>query len=132
MTDPKNKTPATIALTVLAIIQAVMLSTMLVQVAPHPPFVIPLFAMGPFLGASLALCAAAIMAGAEQGRAGKVLSGLAVLAALISFGPQKYFDAAFPQIWPAVVTAQLACMVIAMRVVPGLDLRAGSFRREAL
>ena len=132
MIDPQNKTPATIALTVLAIIQAVMLSTMLVQVAPHPPFVIPLFAMGPFLGASLAICTAALMAGAEMSRAGKVLSGLAVLAALISFGPQKYFDAAFPQIWPAVITAQAACLVIVMRVVPMPGLRFSTAGKEGV
>lgn len=32
--------------------------------------------------------------------------------ALISFGPQKYFDAQFGLIWPAVILGQLAALVI--------------------
>ena len=33
---------------------------------------------------------------------------LAALGALLSFGPQKYFDAQFHLIWPAVIAGQVA------------------------
>ena len=44
--------------------------------------------------------------------AGRSLSFLAALMALVSFGPQKYFDVQFGLIWPAVILAQLAVLVI--------------------
>ena len=43
------------------------------------------------------------------GRAASVAAGL--LAAL-SFGPQKWFDPAIGRIWPAVLLAQIAILVI--------------------
>ncbi|GGF42340.1 hypothetical protein SAMN05216376_10516 [Mameliella alba] len=99
------------ALATLFILQAVMLGALYAGVPPHPPQAIPLFAMAPFLGAALGLCAAAYLL-ADQSRTGGVLAALAALAALVSFGPQKYVDPAFPMIWPAVVTAQAACAVL--------------------
>jgi len=51
----------------------------------------------------------------------------AVALALVSFGPQKYLDAQFPLIWPAVVTAQLAIVIImAGCFFPGKAQRAGT------
>lgn len=37
---------------------------------------------------------------------------LAAVMALISFGPQKYLDAQFPLIWPAVLAGQIAAAVV--------------------
>ncbi|MTI02983.1 hypothetical protein E1297_43965 [Roseibium sp. RKSG952] len=49
--------------------------------------------------------------------AGRSLSILAALMALVSFGPQKYFDAQLALIWPAVFLGQLAALVIFVRVI---------------
>ncbi|WP_420324656.1 hypothetical protein [Mameliella sp.] len=106
-----NKIERRAALATLFVLQAVMLGALYAGVSPHPPQAIPPFAMAPFLGAALGLCAAAYLT-VDASRAGSVLSALAVLAALVSFGPQKYLDPAFPQIWPAVITAQAACAAL--------------------
>jgi hypothetical protein len=115
MTEFRN--PTTTALVVLAVLQTVMLAAMFSQVQPHPPLTIPLFAVGPFLGASIAVTLAALAAAPEGTVTGRVLSGIAMLTAMISFGPQKWFDPMFAQIWPAVVSAQLAAIVIIARLV---------------
>ena len=94
----------------LALIQAVMLASLWFDVAPHPPRATPLFAMAPFLAVSISTALAA--RGVAATRAGSVLAGLAAVMALISFGPQKYFDPAFPEIWVAVVASQLCILAI--------------------
>lgn len=119
-----NPTDRRAALATLFILHTVMLTALYAGVSPHPPQTIPLFAMGPFLGATLALCAAAFLM-AERPRTGGGLAALAVMAALVSFGPQKYLDPAFAQIWPAVLTAQAACVAL----IAGL-LRALTARQE--
>ncbi|MEM7753753.1 MAG: hypothetical protein AAF230_10085 [Pseudomonadota bacterium] len=104
------------ALVVLFILHSVMLGALYTQTAPHPPLTVAPFAMGPFLGATLALLAATLVA------EGQVRRGLAlgsVLLSLVSFGPQKYVDAALSEIWPAVVTAQIAIIVLAVGAVRG-------------
>lgn len=112
MTDTDKPTMA--ALAVLTILQTVMLTALYAGVAPHPPANVPgLFGMAPFLAASLSAAAAALIVG--NGRGGRVLTVLAVLLALISFGPQKYLDAQFPLIWPAVIAAQIAMIVLLHR-----------------
>ena len=95
----------------LAIIQGVMLASLWFDVAPHPPRAIPLFAMAPFLAVSIgiALCARVLL----THKAGPILAGLAALLALLSFGPQKYFDAAFGEIWIAVIASQITVLAIA-------------------
>lgn len=103
--------PLSAALWVLIVLQGVMLAALFAGVAPHPPRAIALFAMAPFLAASIACAVAAL--NLKSGLWGKVLSGLAAVMALLSFGPQKYFDPAFPEIWPAVIAAQLAALAIA-------------------
>ncbi|MEO1746624.1 MAG: hypothetical protein AAFR13_08860 [Pseudomonadota bacterium] len=108
-----NTSPITTSLVVLIIIQLVMLCAMFFQAPPFPPYVLAPFAMGPFLGASLACCAAAIMQGPTRTQSGRVLAGVAALMAMVSYGPQKWFDPATPQIWPAVLAAQIAVIVIA-------------------
>ncbi len=37
---------------------------------------------------------------------------LFALTALVSYGPQKYVDPASPKIWPAVIVAQVAVIII--------------------
>lgn len=114
MTDTDK--PTTAALAALTILQAVMLTALYARVAPHPPAVVPgMFGMAPFLAASLSASVAAMIVG--RGRGGRVLSLLALLLALISFGPQKYLDAQFPLIWPAVITAQIAIIVLLQRLL---------------
>ena len=34
----------------------------------------------------------------------------------MSFGPQKYFDAQFTLIWPAVVSGQIAAIVVLVQI----------------
>lgn len=108
--------PLTIALTSLGLLQAVMLAALFTRTEPHPPLTIPLFALAPFLGASITACAAAVMSD-RHSRFGLVLSGVALFLALVSFGPQKWFDPAFPQIWPAVIAAQICICAGAWRLV---------------
>lgn len=100
--------PQRALLTSLIILQAVMLASLFAGVAPHPPATTPVFGIGPFLGVALAVTASAIIIGPAEGRMGPILSGFAALAALMSFGPQKYFDAQFSLIWPAVLAGQFA------------------------
>jgi hypothetical protein len=64
--------------------------------------------MGPYLGATIALCVAAFMLGAEKTTLGRIVSYVEVVFAIIAFGPQKWWDPAFPKIWPALLLAQVA------------------------
>ena len=107
------------ALTTLAILQTVMLAALYAGVPPHPPNAIPLFGIAPFLGVSLSAVAAAAILGGTQTQAGRLFCGLAALLALGSFGPQKYLDGQFAQIWPAVVSGQLAAGVLLLLVFRG-------------
>lgn len=98
------------ALLMLAVIQVVMLTSLHFGLAPHPPRTIPLFAMAPFLAVSIGvtLCAMQLV----ETRIGKALAIVAALAALLSYGPQKYVDPAFAEIWIAVIAAQVAVVAI--------------------
>lgn len=98
------------ALIILAVLQIVMVGALFTQTAPHPPLRIAPFALGPWLGAAIAICCAAIWATLQGG--GRSLSLIAAVMALLSYGPQKYFDPAFAEIWPAVLTAQGAVVCI--------------------
>lgn len=117
MTKPQTTPATTIALTTLIIVQVTMLMALFTRTSPHPPLTIPFFAMAPFLGVALSIATAAILLKAEQSKVGMLFCGLAIIAALISFGPQKYIDPAFPQIWPAVIAAQLAIATIIWRMM---------------
>ncbi|SFA80755.1 hypothetical protein SAMN05421688_1066 [Poseidonocella pacifica] len=108
--------PITAALATLVVLQLIMLTALYAGVPPHPPAAIPLFGMAPFLGAAISTAIAAMVTGPNTGRAGRGLSGFAALLALVSFGPQKYFDAQIGLIWPAVVTGQLAAIVILTQI----------------
>ncbi len=103
---------ANAALSALIVLQVTMLGALFAQSAPHPPATIPLFAIAPFLGAALSTATAAIVLGPLDTASGRVLSVLAALMALLSYGPQKYLDAQFALIWPAVIAGQVAAVAV--------------------
>lgn len=100
------------ALGTLIVLQLTMLGALFAQSAPHPPATIPLFAIAPFLAAALSAASAAVIIGPLDTASGRVLSVLAALMALLSYGPQKYLDAQFALIWPAVITGQIAAVAV--------------------
>ena len=106
------------AVMVLIVLTSVMLLALFTRTPPHPPLEVAPFALAPFLGASLALGAAALwQLGA---RSGLWLSLVFAATALVSYGPQKYFDPAFARIWPAVLLAQAAIAVAAYLAIDTL------------
>jgi hypothetical membrane protein len=108
----------------LIILQLVMLASLFAGVAPHPPRAIPLFAMAPFLAASMAIATMALVLGPLTGTMAKILTGLAVITALISYGPQKWLDQAIGEIWPAVLLGQIASLtLLALIAKPTLATR---------
>lgn len=118
------------ALGTLIILQLVMLASLFSGVAPHPPRLIPLFAMAPFLAASMAIAMMALVLGPLSGKTARALTGLAVVAALISYGPQKWIDPAIGEIWPAVLLGQIASLILLAAVAKpnlGESGRAGSW-----
>lgn len=108
----KQTYPATAALSTLIILQVVMLGALYAQIAPHPPNAVAPFAIAPFLSVSLSAAVCAMLMGENTTRIGRGFCLLAAFMALVSFGPQKYFDAAFPLIWPAVIAAQIAIIAL--------------------
>ena len=98
------------AVLVLLVLIAVMLLALFSRTAPHPPLEI-----APFLGASLAIGTAAWHLLRQDARHGGALAVAFALTALVSFGPHKYVDPAFSRIWPSVITAQVAVIVILVR-----------------
>jgi hypothetical protein len=122
MPDPER--PARAALATLIVLQGVMLASLYAGVQPHPPASTPLFGIGPFLGAALSAAVAALIVGPMRGCAGPAMAGLAAVAALVSFGPQKYLDPQFPLIWPAVLAGQVAAGVLLVRLASRLPLIA--------
>ncbi len=120
MSDPgepaaQQNHPTSAAIVVLLVLTGVMMLALVSRTAPHPPLEVPPFALGPFLGASLAIGAAAFHLIRQGARYGSTLAVLFALTALVSFGPQKYLDPVFSRIWPAVITAQFAVIVIVAR-----------------
>ncbi len=115
MTQPERQASA--ALVTLITLQVIMLSALYAGIRPHPPVVTPLFGIAPFLGASVSIALSALIVQPLASPAGRALSVLAGLMALVSFGPQKYLDAQFVLIWPAVILGQIAALVIFVRVL---------------
>lgn len=115
------------AILVLLVLTAVMLLALFTRTAPHPPLEVAPFALAPFLGASLAIGAVAFL-GRDDSRIGSAFALLFALTALVSFGPQKYVDPTFSRIWPAVITAQGAIMVIVVFGIKALIERKDSDR----
>ncbi|OCK62489.1 hypothetical protein [Bradyrhizobium sp. LMTR 3] len=124
--DGQESAPTQTAVLVLLVLTAVMLLALFTRTAPHPPLEVAPFALAPFLGASLAIGAAAFQLGRHGGRVGSAFALLFALTALVSFGPQKYVDPAFSRIWPAVITAQAAIIIIAVFGIKALIERKGS------
>ncbi len=114
------------ALTTLVVLQFIMLSALYAGIKPHPPIATPLFGIAPFLGASMSLAVSAAIMRPLATATGRTLTVLAAVMALVSFGPQKYFDAQFGLIWPAVVLGQLACGVIFVRVIAQIRANRGA------
>jgi len=109
-----HQTQSHAALAVLIILQLTMLGSLFTQTAPHPPLAIPLFALGPFLGAALAIAIAALILGGTTSRSGAITSIIAAVLALISFGPQKWLDPMIGQIWPAVLLGEIAAVILVL------------------
>ena len=105
------------ALATLILLQGIMLSALYAGIRPHPPVATPLFGIAPFIGAAMSVALAAIIVQPLNSREGRILSVIAALMALISFGPQKYFDIQFGLIYPAVLLGQFAALVIFASVV---------------
>lgn len=105
------------ALATLILLQFIMLSALYAGIRPHPPIATPLFGIAPFLGASVSVALSAMIVQPLSTAAGRGLSVAAAIMALVSFGPQKYFDAQFALIWPAVILGQIAAIVIFARVL---------------
>ena len=113
----------TAALLALLSVTGVMLLSLVTRTPPHPPNEVVLFALGPFLGASLAIGLAALPLVQRDLPSGAILALLFAVTGLLSFGPQKYLDPAFSRIWPAVLTAQAAILVMAWLGVARLRRR---------
>lgn len=125
-----DRAPAA-ALLALIILQSVMLAALYAGVAPHPPATIVPFAIAPFLGVALSVAVTALVLGAGSNRAGRWFGFFAALLALISFGPQKYFDAQFALIWPAVVGGQVASAVLIANLLTPRLIGRGKTAQEA-
>lgn len=120
---PSTSSPDPIAgaaLVTLLTVTAVMLLALVTQTPPHPPLAIPLFALAPFLAASLALGAAALYLCRSGIRIWRIAAMAFVVSVLPSFGPQKLLVAEFAQIWPAVLVAEAALVVLILRLAAGL------------
>lgn len=100
------------ALIASAVVQLVMLSTLLAHVPPHPPERVALFAIGPFLAASLAVTLACLAISPQDARLRRGMSMGAGLLGLVSFGPHKLFDPQIASIWPAVLVGGAAAVAL--------------------
>ena len=84
-----NRT-AVAGISMLIILQGIMLASLYAGVPPYPPAKIPFGGIAPILAAGFAVSAAAIVLGPVTSTAGRVFAVIAVLIAMLSFGPQKY------------------------------------------
>ncbi|WP_299347356.1 hypothetical protein [uncultured Maritalea sp.] len=104
------------SLIMLIVLQLTMIFSLFFKVPPHPPIAIPISGIGPLIGVSIGVALMAILIDPAKDRVARILSVIAVALALISYGPHKYIDPQFPLIWPAVIAAQLASLVILVGV----------------
>lgn len=131
MTAPQYPRIDMAGLAVLIVLQLLMLASLYTRTEPHPPIAVPLFALAPFLSASIALAAAAMILEPAAHPIGRVATVCAAAAALVSFGPQKWIDPSIAQIWPAVLLAQIACVTLLARAIRGAgQCRAGATERS--
>ncbi|WP_323796090.1 hypothetical protein [Nisaea sp.] len=118
--EPINETPDRIAgaaLLALLVVSAVMLLALVTKTPPHPPLATPIFALGPFIGASLAVGGAALFLSLTGNPAWRYAAILFAVTILPSFGPQKFLVPEFPEIWPAVILAQISLVTLVVRLV---------------
>ena len=106
-----TRSPTNAALAALLILQGTMLLSLFFKVPPHPPEMIPLGGMAPMIAAALSAATGALLT-ERNSVTHKILIVLACLLAALSFGPQKYFDPAFAQVWPAVLSGQIAILAL--------------------
>ena len=114
------------SLATLIVLQLTMLFALFFKTPPHPPEFIPLGGMAPVIAASLSAAVAGMIFKGE-GITGKLLVLVACLLAALSYGPQKYADPVFAQVWPAVITAQIAISALLLQIGKPLLIR---LRRE--
>ncbi len=114
-----NQTDRTAAagLGALIVLQSIMLMSLFAGVEPHPPAQVAPFGMAPFLAASISAALAALVMRPLTETAGRILTSIAILLALVSFGPHKIIDPTFPQIYPAVLTAWIAIVSLVTALV---------------
>lgn len=110
---PLDRSLLPAALIMIAVLHSIMLAALFYGVAPHPPRTIVLFAMAPFLAVVIGCALCALRQLAHDAAGARSLSGIAAALTLLSFGPQKYLDTALPEIWPAVLTAQVCVVIVA-------------------
>lgn len=102
----------------MAVVQLAMLGALYTETPPHPPLTVAPFAIAPMLSSSIGLSLAlAWLAARGDLAAARWLSLPVVILALVSYGPQKYFDPAFPHIWIAVIPMQIALLSVAILAV---------------
>ena len=103
------------SLATLIVLQMTMLFALFFKVPPHPPEFIPLGGMAPVIATSLSAAVAGMIFRGE-GVTGKLLILVACIFAGLSYGPQKYADPVFAQVWPAVITAQIAIAALLLQI----------------
>ena len=108
---------AAAAIMVLLVLTSAMPFAVFTHTEPHPPLEVEPFALAPFLAVSLATGAAACVLKVRGMRFATAIAILFALTSLVSCGPQRYVDPAFPKTWPAVIVAQFAIAVILDRAV---------------
>lgn len=112
MPNPNTLIISQAALGALVVLQITMLAALFSGTPPHPPLVIVPFALGPFLGASIAVAIAAMVLQFIPSRLASVSAVVAVALALVSLGPQKWIDPNISQIWPAILVGQFAAVTL--------------------
>ncbi|WP_338549221.1 hypothetical protein [Roseovarius phycicola] len=118
------------ALSTLIILQIVMLLSLYSRTFPHPPETVAPFAIAPFLAVSLSFAAVALILGPTRNQPGRSFAILAGLSALVSFGPQKFFDAQIGFVWPAVVIGQIAVISLVATLWLTHKTRDGTGHRQ--
>ena len=112
---------ATACIHALIALQTVMLFSLFTKTAPHPPLTVPLFALAPFLGMSIALGVLAATLISHGLRPGYAAAILFAIASLVSFGPQKLLADELALIWPAVMFGMASSLAL-------IYLSAGALR----
>lgn len=110
-----NSSTVAAALIMLFTLHAIMLLSLYYGVKPHPPRAVTPFAMAPFLAVQLGLISISLYL-LSTSRIAIYSSAIAAILSLVSFGPQKYLDPAFPEIWIAVLAAQIAIVTIGFQL----------------